>query len=92
MYYDLIDTEKETKSNNIKNWCINQFEKIVGEFPEIEIAKDKNENFELQENKSLLKKHKSLRYFIFPIVFILIIIDESYIRIKDFLLKIDESE
>jgi hypothetical protein len=91
MYFDLIDTEKEIKSNNLKNWFINQFEKIVGEFPEIE-TKDQNEDILKKENKSLLKKHKTLRYLIFPFVFILIIIDESYIRIKESLLKIDESE
>lgn len=92
MYFDLIDTEKEIKSNNLKNWCINQFEKIFGEFPEIETTNNQNEDFLKKENKSLLKKHKSLRYIIFPIVFILIVIDESYIRIKESLLKIDESE
>ncbi len=90
MYYDIIETEEEIKSSKFKNWCIEQFEKMVGEFPEIEkpIEKETSE----KKEKRLLKKHRILRYSIFPIVFILIIIDESYLRIRDSIKKIDESE
>jgi hypothetical protein len=92
MYYDIIDTKKKIKPNDFKNWCINQFESIVGEFPEIEKQKEsRDENLEIKE-KPLLKKYKTLRYIVFPIVLVLIIIDEIYIRIKDSIKKIDESE
>lgn len=90
MYYDITDTEKEVKSKDLKKWWLNQFESIVGEFPEIE-KPIKEDNHKLNE-KPFLKKHKTLRYSVFPFVLILIIIDESYIRIKNFIKKIDESE
>ena len=90
MYYDISDTEKRLKSNDFKKWCINQFETIVGEFPEVE--KQKEEETIKTKEKPILKKYKTLRYLVFPVVLILIIIDESYIRLKNYIKKIDESE
>lgn len=90
MLYDIVDTESEVKSNRLNNWCVNKLESIVGQFPEFE--KSKTEEIELTKEKPILKKYKLLRYSIFPIVLILIIIDESYIRIKELIKNIDESE
>jgi len=92
MYYDIIDTDQDLKSNDLKKWCLSQFESIVGEFPEVEKPKEEKQDHIQTKQKSLLKKHKSLRYFVFPIVLILIIIDEIYLRIKDYIKKIDLSE
>ena len=92
MYYDIIDPDQEIKSNDFKKWCISQFESIFGEFPEVEIKNEEKQDVILTKEKPLLKKHKSLRYFVFPVVLILIIIDEIYIRIKDYIKKIDISD
>jgi hypothetical protein len=90
MLYDIVDTESEVKSNRLNNWYINKLESIVGQFPEFE--KPKTEEIIFVKEKPILKKYKLLRYSIFPIVLILIIIDESYIRIKELIKNIDESE
>jgi hypothetical protein len=90
MYYDIVDTESEVKSNRFKNWCVDKFESVVGQFPEFE--KSKTEEVVIIKEKPLFKKYKVLRYSIFPIVFILIFIDESYIRIRDLIKNIDKSE
>jgi hypothetical protein len=89
MYCDVVNTKKEIKSNFFEKWCVNQFETIVGDFPDVEV-KEEIEDTEVVE-KPLLKRYKTVRYFIFPVVLILIIIDESYIRIKDFVKNIDKS-
>ena len=89
MHTAIVDTKKVVKSNVLKEWCVDKFENIVGQFPEYE---EKKTEFIIEENKPLLKKYKTLRYMVFPIVFILIIIDESYIRIKECVKKIDKSE
>lgn len=90
MLYDIVDTESEVKSNKLNNWFISKLESIVGQFPEYE--KPKAEEIELEKDKPILKKNKLLRYSIFPIVLILIIIDESYIRIKEYIKNIGETE
>ncbi len=88
MHSGMIGNKATNKSYSSKDWCYEKFESIVGEYPEFEEKVEK----EIEDNKSILKKYKILRYLVFPIVLVLIIIDESYIRIKDCVKKIDKSE
>jgi len=88
MYTKIIENKAVNKSYGLKDWCYEKFESIVGEYPEVEEKVEK----ESEDNTPILKKYKLLRYLVFPVVLVLIILDESYIRIRDYVKKIDESE
>ncbi len=59
----------------------------VGELPEYEKTPLETDTMKENKRKSILKKYKSLRYFLFPIAILLITFDEIYIRIKDKILN-----
>lgn len=92
MHTEAIYQSIKKKSASPKEWFIDHFESVVGEFPEIEEKKESEIINYKQKNNSLLKKHKSLRYIVLPVVFVLIIIDESYLRIRECVKNIDKSE
>jgi hypothetical protein len=57
----------------------------IGGLPEFEKRVVEDEEKVKPVKKSFIKRNKLLKYSVFPIVLLLIIIDESYIRIKDFI-------
>lgn len=57
----------------------------IGGLPEFEKRVVEDEEIVKPVKKSFIKRNKLLKYSVFPIVLLLIIIDESYIRIKDFI-------
>jgi hypothetical protein len=57
----------------------------IGKLPEFEKNISEEEVMIKPVKKNIIRTNKILKYSIFPFVMILIIIDESYIRIKDFI-------
>lgn len=90
MNYNMNNTQTAINTDKTKKWYIQKFESIFGDFPEVEIQNETE--IRSLKKTSLLKNHKILRYSIFPVVLVLIILDEIYIRLKDTLKKIDESD
>jgi hypothetical protein len=64
----------------------------IGGLPEFEKNNTENEVAAKTVKKSFIKRNKILKFSVFPLVLLLIIIDESYIRIKEFILNFTLSD